>query len=310
MDLETALHVKEQIAAVLGVDGVRRRARKTRVAIGVAPTPSGLQVAIRARTKADLDRAFGKGAETKVRALAGSALDIQITGTIAALPTSERVPPGPLRIGASIGHYRTTAGTLGFFGRKADGTVGIVSNNHVIAQCDRGREGDAILHPGALDGGVRPRDVIARLSRPYPRIHDNRPVVDAAFAHLRDDRLDYDPVTIGDGIRLNDTIAPLHLQSEVFKIGRTTGFTRGRITAYALQNIDIDYAIGTMFFDRQIEIRCDDGPPFAKGGDSGSLIVNGDGNPIALLFAASRDGWAYANPIEDVLHDLKVAIVT
>src|SRR6266852_2258641 len=70
----------------------------------------------------------------------------------------------PLLIGLSIGHFRITAGTLGAFVRlRKGGEVRILSNNHVLADEDRAKPGDAILQPGAYDGGRNPRDRVGTL---------------------------------------------------------------------------------------------------------------------------------------------------
>lgn len=56
-------------------------------------------------------------------------------------------------MGESVGHVRVTAGTIGCFGIDQDGSVGILSNNHVLAATNAGRSADVILQPGRLDGG-------------------------------------------------------------------------------------------------------------------------------------------------------------
>ena len=64
----------------------------------------------------------------------------------------------PLRIGASIGHFKITAGTLGGFVRsRDDSTMLILSNNHVLANENKAKKGDAIIQPGPFDGGQDPR---------------------------------------------------------------------------------------------------------------------------------------------------------
>lgn len=71
------------------------------------------------------------------------------------------VPPG-----VSIGHYKVTAGTFGTL--VTDRTTGarlILSNNHVLANSNDAQIGDAILQPGAIDGGLNPGDAIATLER-------------------------------------------------------------------------------------------------------------------------------------------------
>ncbi|MFP5247093.1 MAG: hypothetical protein ACLGH0_10405, partial [Thermoanaerobaculia bacterium] len=114
-------------------------------------------------------------------------------------------------------------------------------------------------------------------------------------------------------MRLQPLLVPLYKQLNVLKFGRSTQLTRGRITAFALLNLDVDYPeLGTRIsFDRQIEIAPADGTPFSTPGDSGSLVVNEEGHPIGLLFAGNRDGsYAYANPIADVLRELDIRMLS
>jgi hypothetical protein len=71
------------------------------------------------------------------------------------------VPPG-----VSIGHYQVTAGTFGaLVTDRATGERFILSNNHVLANSNDSQLGDAILQPGAIDGGLNPGDVVAHLHR-------------------------------------------------------------------------------------------------------------------------------------------------
>ncbi len=68
--------------------------------------------------------------------------------------------------GVSIGHYRVTAGTFGALVK--DTTTGehfVLSNNHVLANSNDSVAGDAILQPGAIDGGQNPGDIVATLDR-------------------------------------------------------------------------------------------------------------------------------------------------
>src|SRR5215213_6071924 len=98
----------------------------------------------------------------------------------------------------------------------------------------------------------------------------------------------------------------------VAKIGRTTGLTRGRVTAFELDNVVVRFDIGNVRFDDQIEIEGAEEDAFSDGGDSGSLIVAADKRGIALLFAGSDQGGTndkgltYANPLRAVLDALKV----
>src|SRR5205085_11560644 len=98
-------------------------------------------------------------------------------------------------------------------------------------------------------------------------------------------------------------------------LGRTTDATRGRVTAIELDNVVVQYDIGNLRFDNQIEIEGADAGPFSLGGDSGSLIVDGEIRAAALLFAGGDQGGTngkgltYGNPIAQVFAELGVELV-
>ncbi len=101
----------------------------------------------------------------------------------------------------------------------------------------------------------------------------------------------------------------------VGKVGRTTATTKGKVTAFELDNVYVNYDIGNLQFNNQVEIEGDGDNPFSQGGDSGSLIVNADRKVVALLFAggdhggSNGKGLTYANPIDAVLRAMKVELL-
>ena len=104
-------------------------------------------------------------------------------------------------------------------------------------------------------------------------------------------------------------------RQEVAKLGRTTGFTHGRVTAFEIDNLIVGFDVGDLRFDNQIEIESTGDRPFSDGGDSGSLIVTGALHAIGLLFSGSDQGGAdgqgltFANPLRPVLDALKVELL-
>lgn len=207
----------------------------------------------------------------------------------------------PLLIGCSIGHPAITAGTLGCFVQIADGsTPCILSNNHVLADENRASLGDPILQPGRTDGGTLPLDEVASLSRFEP-LNPAGNLIDAALAALRED-VGGDFATLTSLGTLNGIrTAPLEGEEVVFKVGRTTGLTRGRISAFEVDDIWVRYDMGVIGFNRQIEIAPLESSPFSLGGDSGSLIVDESLRAVGLLFAGNDVDVTYANPIRTVL---------
>src|SRR3989338_4277055 len=91
--------------------------------------------------------------------------DVVEVGKILPLASNRR-RSRPARGGASIGHYKITAGTLGCLVKdKKTGKTMILSNNHVLANSNEAKKGDVILQPGTADGGKNPKDQIAKLER-------------------------------------------------------------------------------------------------------------------------------------------------
>jgi hypothetical protein len=222
----------------------------------------------------------------------------------------------PLLIGTSLGHYRITAGTLGgFVVLRRGGLVRGLSNNHVLADEDRGRKGDAILQPGAYDGGLVARDRVGSLAQAVKLKLRGVNRVDAALFAV-DGPVGYDPRTLrGVGTLEGLAKTPIDETRAVEKIGRTTGHTRGRVTAFELDNVVVAYDAGDLRFDDQIEVEGEDAA-FSQGGDSGSLVFTADGHgALGLLFAGSDQGGSsgtgltYVNALTRVLSQLKADIL-
>lgn len=246
----------------------------------------------------------------------------------------------PAQPGMSLGHYRITAGTFGALVKDAaTGDPLILSNNHVLANSTNGRDGrakvgDAILQPGAHDGGGD-ADVIAvlekfipiernsqeascpivksmergingllKLVRPHYQVQFVKTVktynlVDAAVARP------VDPTHVTSEIldlgALRGT-GEAKIGMEVKKSGRTSGITKSTIKSL---DVTIKVALGPgeeATFHQQILAG-----PMARPGDSGSIVVNENMAAVGLLFAGS-DLATIINPIETVLKLLKIAL--
>lgn len=98
---------------------------------------------------------------------------------------------------------------------------------------------------------------------------------------------------------------------DVIKLGRTTGVTRGRVTAFELDGIAINYGTTAnpkgVTFDDQIEFVGRPRPrqPFSKPGDSGSFILDEDSlRPLALLYAGGRDSNGVDRTLGHFMHDV------
>lgn len=239
------------------------------------------------------------------------------------------VPPG-----VSVGHYHISAGTFGCLVRRGSDLF-ILSNNHVLADINKGHPGDPILQPSPADGGTAD-DAIAVLAEFVPldfgttepecRLanvlaaglntlaalvgsrHRLEPVqqtpgmnrVDAALARpLRPDQVRPDILGIGIPVGVGEATLGMAVQ----KSGRTTGYTTGIITQIDA-TVRIDYYGPSALFEHQLIAS-----PMSQPGDSGSAVLDEDRRVVGLLFAGS-DAATVINPIADVLTALRVELVT
>ena len=148
------------------------------------------------------------------------------------------------------------------------------------------------------------------------------PATDAALADLDKgvafDRTRLREIRNGKDEKLAGVAAdPVDIGEILFKIGRTTGPTAGRVTAFDMDNVVVEFDDDReLRLDGQIEIEGAGVHAFSDGGDSGSLIVNDGMRAVGLLFAGSeqggsnRRGLTYACPIGRVLNDLKAKLLT
>jgi len=329
MDIISARAVKEQAkqqlsqflsnekaVRALGIRAQRldRAARPATMALGLArQAGNDYRLAVRLQHPQLVDSTQLK----RIRELAKDEVDIRFIGAVHKLQVSSlQQKCRPLRIGCSVAHFQVTAGTLGAFVRNPAGDNMILSNNHVLANENAAMNGDAILQPGPFDGGQDPADRIATLAS-FIQLDFQQPNrVDCATA-LLDEGVQFDSINLDilgqlTGVRQND----LDVRENVSKIGRTTGATRGAVTAIELDNVVINYDRGDATFNGQVEIEGAGTEPFSQGGDSGSLIIDSAGRAVGLLFAGSSSGGTngrgltYANPIQVVLQTLNVTIIT
>ena len=282
------------------------------VALGVAKGKGrrDYTLAVRVQNKGLEDADLIKELETR----SAGEVDYRYIGRVVPLqaPPWYQQRQRPLLIGASVAHHRVTAGTIGAFvvHQPTERPV-ILSNNHVLANEGNAAIGDPVLQPGPFDNGQAP-DRIGELLAFVPMAARNN-LVDAAIASI-DEGLDFDRRDMrGLGTLEGVRAGPLEPGDEVAKVGRTTGVTHGRVTAVELDDVVVGYDGGALSFDGQIEIEGAGSDAFSAGGDSGSLIVDGQSHACALLFAGGDEGGSngkgltYANPIHEVVAALGLA---
>ena len=233
-------------------------------------------------------------------------VDVVETGPFYIQEFTARERPAPS--GISIGHPNVTAGTLGcLVTDNTDGSLCILSNNHVLADANSASLGDASIQPGDADGGSSPADDIATLKR-FVMVDcagSNR--IDAAIAQVNNpadvvaefkDNLmpypnaDHQAVGLlfagGGGRTLHNPIRDVMnllnisflagggaigtatIGMAVEKVGRTTEYTTGEVMEIDVTSLVGTYACGNAQFDGQVAT-CD----MSCGGDSGSVLCAG-----------------------------------
>ncbi|MBM3298920.1 MAG: hypothetical protein FJY85_03095 [Deltaproteobacteria bacterium] len=233
----------------------------------------------------------------------GVPTDVVATGEFRAFAYRGRYHPAGS--GVSVEPYRGDTSTLGCVVQRGSALF-ILGNNHTFVP-QGGKVGDAIVQPGPPDGGRVGEDAIGQLSVFVP-IRCGGPInsVDCAIAQTSQELVSQSSKCFG---RISPNPVPCRLDLLVKKCGRTTQFTRGRITDCHFTGWVGYGPSGRALFQDQILIVSLTSSPFSQGGDSGSLIVTDVGNrPVGLLFAGSNSH-TIANPIGEVLSALNVTIV-
>lgn len=219
-----------------------------------------------------------------------------------------RIRPAPG--GVSIGHPLITAGTLGMIVKKK-GVNYILSNNHVLADCNDALPGDQTWQPGRHDGG-RESDTIGHLAAFVP-IHfineSSCPIANAivkafnALAGLlnRKTRLPNPVSALSNKVdcAISKPLFDEDISQEILEIGKPVGFGEakvgdrvkksGRTTKLTEGNViaidgavNISYGEKVAVFEDQIITSA-----MSEGGDSGSAVLNGKNIAVGLLFAGS-----------------------
>ncbi len=319
MDFSTALNIKQTISAAF-LRTIRSAKRIISFSSSLTPIGSNVQksllesvngvgigqkangesfVKVLTRDKLKLSSSV----LSKYYGMPASAIMIEQAGVIKLrTPTGLHRPPFP---GISVAHYKVTAGTLGCFVQDEKKKIYILSNNHVLANSNKGKYRDPILQPGLMDGGKRTKDIIAELSYlvELDRAGANR--MDAAIAEV----LPGVPHEYAFGKKNVTGMAEPFNGMKVEKLGRSTGHTKGRVTTRNL-DIQVDFDGKAVEFIDQFEIKGNRGTMFCDSGDSGALVYQKDTmNAVGLLFAGTDDGTTFATPISEVLGAFSVRIL-
>jgi hypothetical protein len=211
----------------------------------------------------------------------------------------------PLKPGYSCGHLHVTAGTIGAFFMDKDGQVVGLSNNHVVAATNRGiRNRHLTVQPGRYDArrwrGNRVGQLKHFVKMVGPRGYAWDPVKkqrvkgynfedSGTFKLYKPEDIDLNIPQIGPIAGWNDNVK---VGEMLQKSGRTTEYTKNKVVALGA-TVTVWYDHNQKFQFRDQIVTAD----MSRGGDSGSLVLDMNGNVAALLFAGSNTA-TIMNPIK------------
>ena len=219
------------------------------------------------------------------------------------------------------------AGTFGLIVRDQAGHLYGMTNNHVAGACNHAMPGLPILAPGPLDANEDACDpfTIGRHHRLLP-INDGIPeniAIDVNWDVSIFRLTDPDRVTSMQGTAFDTphaVVSPVP-SMRVQKVGRTTGLTSGTIVAQSASPVPVQYQVSeygvrkNVFFETVYIVQGDNGLPFSRPGDSGSLVVADDGqgnaHAVGLVFAGNEQrGLSFILPLPEIMQKLSVEIVS
>lgn len=195
-----------------------------------------------------------------------------------------------VRSGGPGGHHALMAvggyGTIGgFAGDLYSNLILAVSNNHVFAEVNRAQIGDELFDEQQTAFGRLHR--YRPLAAP-PQVND----LDGAVGSIYADRRRLAPR----GMRVTGIGTPV-LGMQVQKWGAKTGHTVGRIRSIRATPTVNYKGVGAFDFRAALRIVGTDGP-FSEPGDSGSLVLDGGGGVVGIVFAGDTNGtFSLANPV-------------
>lgn len=194
-------------------------------------------------------------------------------------------------------------GTLGVRLSDTAGRFYALSTNHCFAGENSLLIGTPAVQPAPGDVNCQTGVVVDRIGTlaafvPVDTTGTVANLVDAAIIRTTQELVN--AATLADGYGTpTSTPAPPLLATEVQKYGRTSGLTIGLIIGVNAR-ITIPYGNGNALFIEQIEIQPGNSPSFGLPGDSGSLVVDMNRNPVGLLFANGANS-SFANRIDQVI---------
>jgi hypothetical protein len=205
----------------------------------------------------------------------------------------------PLRLGASVGtRYGSGGGSLGYFVTHM-GHAGFLTTATALKPSQGALEAnEPVYQPSSIDAGtLKSSDIIGRIEQSTALRDSATNVADAALVMLRDDiewagnvLPSFPSLAFGkSSLSTPSSLEEISLGQQVAKVGRTTGYTVGTLTAVALSSLRVKAGRNTIMFNNLAEIQSEE--PFSGPGDSGALVFTIPHLvPIGLVVASSWGG--------------------
>jgi hypothetical protein len=229
----------------------------------------------------------------------------------------------PVPIGVSAGIAGFGGGTYGARVKDAAGNLYMLSNNHIFAGNNKASIGTVGFQPRPLDSGKELANAVGSLmdfeplrfcafSSDFTPMEACQPnLIDVAILSTTSELSGLGTPCDGYGVpKKVTTLARAGMK--IMKYGRTTGLTNGIIRA---TNATVDVSYGrypdgrymVARFTGQILAVPTNNQAIVMGGDSGSLVVNEEGNPVGLVFGGGNRV-AVINPIGPILERFGVTV--
>jgi hypothetical protein len=265
------------------------------------------------------DRYRFAGNDVEVEAIRSASTTVPEKPPTTSASAAQQVPQMVITGGVSIGlRSHRLQGTLGCFVRPTDPSrsdeLYVLSNAHILSMAGLLNPGAEITHPGWEQTPPTATEVFSKYERDsrlnFVGAGGTTPnTIDAAIALV----IDHDKVMTGKIANLlnyrPDEILPVGASRSVVKCGRTTGFTEGVVDTIGLGDLSVLYSHRRRALFRNVfRVTGYRGEPFARVGDSGSLIVDKEsGHPVGLLFAVDAiSGAAYGCDLKAVCDHFNV----
>ena len=211
-----------------------------------------------------------------------------------------------LRPGAAIVNARGTPGTLGAFAVTRHGRTLVLLSSHHVLFGGGAASGEPVWLGSAMTGRQRVATTLyGKLG--VLRCGDGECYVDCAVAAI--DNAQLIGAETGSLVNMATDSQRGVVGDRVTKMGPVTGWTDGVILADAYDDTAIIDCRRSPA-PRQLVIRStSEQTPFSVGGESGAIVLDGDGRAVGLVWGTTARGDAVACPIGPVLDVLGIDLV-